>query len=124
MNTLKINFLARAKNKLFWMALIPALFLLVQMVAAIFGFNFVLSELQGRVVAAVDALFAVLVILGVVVDPTTEGFGDSAQAMTYTAPKKSTHESEKGDVARGSGVRVRGAHGSCCLLRAHGCLRK
>lgn len=94
MNTLKINFLARAKNKLFWMALIPALFLLVQMVAAIFGFNFDLSELQGRVVAAVDALFAVLVILGVVVDPTTEGFGDSAQAMTYTAPKKSTNESE------------------------------
>ena len=62
MNDLKINFLARAKNKLFWMALIPALFLLVQMVAAIFGFNFDLSELQGRVVAAVDALFAVLVI--------------------------------------------------------------
>lgn len=94
MNNLKINFLARAKNKLFWMALIPALFLLVQMVAAIFGFNFDLSELQGRVVAAVDALFAVLVILGVVVDPTTEGLGDSAQAMTYTAPKKSAYESE------------------------------
>ena len=71
MNDLKINFLARAKNKLFWMALIPALFLLVQMVAAIFGFNFDLSELQGRVVAAVDALFAVLVILGVVVDPVS-----------------------------------------------------
>ena len=48
MNDLKINFLARAKNKLFWMTLIPALFLLVQMVAAIFGFNFDLSELQGR----------------------------------------------------------------------------
>ena len=94
MNDLKINFLARAKNKLFWMALIPALFLLVQMVAAIFGFNFDLSELQGRVVAAVDALFAVLVILGVVVDPTTEGLGDSAQPMTYTEPKKATHGSE------------------------------
>ena len=80
MNDLKINFLARAKNKLFWMTLIPALFLLV--------------ELQGRVVAAVDALFAVLVILGVVVDPTTEGLGDSAQAMTYTEPKKATHGSE------------------------------
>ena len=35
MNDLKINFLARAKNKLFWMALIPALFLLVQMVACL-----------------------------------------------------------------------------------------
>lgn len=88
MNTLKINFLARAKNKLFWLALIPAVILLVQMVAAIFGFEFDLSDLQGKLVAAVDALFAVLVILGVVVDPTTEGVGDSAQAMTYTEPKK------------------------------------
>ena len=88
MNNLKINFLARAKNKLFWLALIPAVILLVQMVAAIFGFEFDLSDLQGKLVAAVDALFAVLVILGVVVDPTTEGVGDSAQALAYTEPKK------------------------------------
>lgn len=88
MNTLKINFIARAKNKLFWLALIPAVILLIQMVAAIFGFEFDLSDLQGKLVAAVDALFAVLVILGVVVDPTTEGVGDSAQALAYTEPKK------------------------------------
>ena len=87
MSTIKINFLARAKNKLFWMALIPAVILLVQMVAAIFGFDFDLSELQGKLVAAVDALCSVLVILGVVIDPTTEGVSDSAQAMTYDAPK-------------------------------------
>lgn len=87
MENFKINFIARAKNKLFWMALIPAVFLFVQMVAAIFGYNFDLSELQGRILAAVDALFALLVVLGVVVDPTTEGVGDSAQAMTYTKPK-------------------------------------
>lgn len=87
MENFKINFIARAKNKLFWMALIPAVFLFVQMVAAIFGYNFDLSELQGRILAAVDALFALLVVLGVVVDPTTDGVGDSAQAMTYTKPK-------------------------------------
>lgn len=86
MNDLKINFIARAKNKWFWLALIPAVCLLTQMVAAIFGYNLDLSELQGKIVAAVDALFAVLVILGVVIDPTTEGLGDSARAMTYTAP--------------------------------------
>lgn len=88
MSNWKINFIARAKNKLFWMALVPAVFLLVQMVAAIFGYNFDLSELQGKILAAIDALFAVLVVLGVIVDPTTEGVGDSAQALTYTAPKK------------------------------------
>lgn len=88
MSNWKINFIARAKNKLFWMALVPAVFLLVQMVAAIFGYNFDLSELQGKILAAIDALFAVLVVLGVIVDPTTEGVGDSAQALSYTAPKK------------------------------------
>ncbi len=34
------------------------------------------------------AVFAVLVILGVVTDPTTAGVSDSKQAMTYTEPKK------------------------------------
>ena len=31
--------------------------------------------------------FAVLVILGIVVDPTTKGVADSAQALTYDVPK-------------------------------------
>lgn len=99
MENFKINFVARAKNKLFWMALIPALFLFIQMVAAIFGFNFDLSELQGKILAAVDALFALLVVLGVVVDPTTEGVGDSPRALTYTkpAPTHAVHARNEGD---------------------------
>lgn len=35
-----------------------------------------------------DAAFAVMVILGVVNDPTTDGLSDSKQALTYTEPKK------------------------------------
>ena len=35
-----------------------------------------------------NALFAVLAILGIVTDPTTAGVGDSAQALTYTEPKR------------------------------------
>lgn len=93
MQNWKINFVARAKNKLFWLALIPAVILLVQMVAALFGWQLDLQDLQGKLLAVIDALFALLVVLGVVVDPTTEGVGDSDQAMTYTAPKKSSHES-------------------------------
>ena len=37
--------------------------------------------------AAVNALFALLAVLGVVADPTTKGLGDSSQALTYTAPR-------------------------------------
>ena len=32
-------------------------------------------------------LQGLLAILGIVADPTTEGMGDSAQALTYTSPK-------------------------------------
>lgn len=83
-----INWTVRIKNKNFWMALIPAVLLLAQVVAAVFGYQLDLGELGNRLLDVVNALFAVLVILGVVTDPTTEGVADSAQAMTYTEPKK------------------------------------
>ncbi len=83
-----INWQVRIKSKQFWLALIPAVLLLVQVVAAVFGFELDLGELGNRLLDVVNALFAVLAILGIVVDPTTEGVGDSAQAMTYTEPRK------------------------------------
>lgn len=83
-----INWTVRIKNKNFWLALIPALLLLAQVVAAVFGIAIDLGELGNRLLDVVNAVFAVLVILGVVTDPTTEGVADSAQAMTYTEPKK------------------------------------
>lgn len=83
-----INWKVRIKNKQFWMALIPALALLVQAVAAVFGFTLDLNTLVGKLLAVVDAVFAVLVILGIVVDPTTGGIGDSNRALTYLKPWK------------------------------------
>ena len=83
-----INWIVRIKNKAFWVALIPALLLLVQVVAAVFGFTLDLGDLGNKLLDVVNALFAVLTILGIVVDPTTAGTGDSEQAMTYTEPKK------------------------------------
>ena len=41
-----------------------------------------------QLAAIINALFAVLTILGIVTDPTTAGVGDSAQALTYTEPKR------------------------------------
>lgn len=83
-----INWQVRIKSKQFWLALIPAVLLLVQGVAAVFGFELDLGELGNRLLDVINALFAVLAILGIVVDPTTDGVGDSAQAMTYTEPRK------------------------------------
>ena len=83
-----INWKVRIKNDKFWIALIPAVLLLIQAVAAVFGFNLDLSELGDKLLDVVNALFAVLVIMGVVVDPTTEGIGDSERALDYDRPAK------------------------------------
>lgn len=83
-----INWTVRIKNKNFWLTIIPAILLLVQVVANVFGFTLDLGDLGNRLLEVVNALFAVLTILGIVTDPTTAGVGDSAQAMTYTTPKK------------------------------------
>ena len=84
----KINWVVRVKNKTFWVSLIPALLLLIQVIASVFGYTLDLGELGNKLLAVVEALFTVLAILGIVVDPTTNGVGDSKQALTYTEPKK------------------------------------
>lgn len=83
-----INWAVRIKNKTFWVALIPAMLLLVQVIAAVFGYTLDLGGLGNKLLDVVNALFAVLAILGIVTDPTTEGVTDSKQALTYTEPKK------------------------------------
>ena len=83
-----INWTVRIKNKTFWLALIPAVLLLVQVVAAVFGYTLDLGPLGDRLLEVVNALFAVLAILGIVTDPTTKGVGDSSQALTYDKPKE------------------------------------
>ena len=83
-----INWIVRIKNKAFWVAIIPAILLLIQVVAAVFGYTLDLGDLGNKLLAVVNAVFSVLVILGVVTDPTTAGLGDSEQAMTYTEPKE------------------------------------
>ncbi|MFR3058449.1 MAG: phage holin [Collinsella sp.] len=82
-----INITARIKNKTFWLTLIPALLLLVQVCAAPFGYQWDFGVLNEQLAAIVNALFAVLAILGIVTDPTTAGLSDSKQAMTYDKPK-------------------------------------
>jgi phi LC3 family holin len=83
-----INWKVRIRNKTFWISFIPAVILLIQVVAAVFGYTLDLSDLAEKLLAVVNALFVVLTILGVVADPTTVGVGDSTLAMGYTEPKK------------------------------------
>lgn len=83
-----INWKVRAKNKTFWLALVPAFLLLIQAVAQVFNVSLDFTNLNKDLLNVVNALFVVLTILGVVTDPTTKGMSDSTQALTYSKPKE------------------------------------
>ena len=82
-----INWKVRVKNKIFWMSLIPAVLLLIQTVATTLGYALDLGEFGNNLQAVVNAAFGVLAILGIVIDPKTEGMSDSKRALTYNQPK-------------------------------------
>ncbi len=81
-----INWKIRLMNRQFWLSLIPALALTAQAIAAVFGWEIDLTTAVGKLLTVVNTVFALLVVLGIVVDPTTEGIGDSERALRYTKP--------------------------------------
>ena len=82
-----INWKVRFKNRNFWLALVPALLLLLQSGAALAGVELELGALQGRLLYFVNAAFGLLAILGIVNDPTTQGLTDSPRALSYREPQ-------------------------------------
>ena len=85
---MKINWKVRLRNKSFWLALIPALLLLIQQVCAMFGLTLDLAPIQEQLLGIVGTVFTLLALFGIVNDPTTTGVSDSSQALTYQKPKK------------------------------------
>lgn len=86
-----INWKVRIKNRLFWTSFIPACILVIQAIASLAGINLNLEETQQKLLIVVDGVFGLLAVMGVIVDPTTEGIQDSSLARTYTVPKKKGH---------------------------------
>ncbi|API91625.1 MULTISPECIES: phage holin [Virgibacillus] len=85
---MKINWKVRAKKKSFWLALVLAIVLLTQVVGNWFGYNVTAQLLNAEAAKFINAVFAVLVILGIVNDPTTSGLSDSKQDLNYIKPRK------------------------------------
>ena len=81
-----INWKVRILNKTFWITLVPALALLLQTLLAVFNIRLELGDTTDKLLVFINALFAVLVIVGIVNDPTTSGVSDSTRAMTYDRP--------------------------------------
>ena len=81
-----INWKLRLKNKVVLTAIVlQAISIVYQLLAA---FNVVPSVDQSVVVAIAESIIGLLVLLGVVTDPTTAGISDSDQAMMYEFPKE------------------------------------
>lgn len=88
-----INWKVRVRQLWFWLTLIPALFLLGdqlwsiwQLLGQIEAGHLSDGPLMQLLLELVGTVFAILVLIGIPVDTTTEGYGDSARALTYTEP--------------------------------------
>lgn len=82
-----INWKVRLKNKTFWLTAVPAVLLLISQVLKLLGVEWDYTGLAEQLTAIVGTIFAILALMGVVNDPTTQGVGDSRQALDYDRPK-------------------------------------
>lgn len=76
---MKINWKLRLQSKFFWVALISLIVLLTQQL----GFDIFPKNWE----EVLNTVLSILVLLGVINDPTTSGISDSEQAMDYLVPK-------------------------------------
>lgn len=83
---MKINWKLRLQNEATLTALVMALVALVYQVLGVCGV--VPRVSQDQVTTIISMVINILCLLGIVVDPTTAGIGDSERAMTYTNPSK------------------------------------
>lgn len=83
----KINWKLRLQNKTTLVALIALVVSFVYQLLNMFGV--VPSVSQSDVMDVLTLLVQILLALGIVVDPTTAGIGDSDNALRYDNPKKS-----------------------------------
>ena len=81
---MKINWKVRLKNPVFWLTVIPAVIALVYTILGLLGVVPTISE--DTLVNAVTAIISALTTVGVLIDPTTKGVGDSERALTYDEP--------------------------------------
>lgn len=83
---MNINWKLRFQNKTTLTAIILALVALVYQVLGVFGVVPKIS--QDELTTVIGMVINLLCLLGIVVDPTTAGIGDSVRALSYDNPRK------------------------------------
>ena len=99
----KINLKVRLKNPMFWIGLIGAIGTPILAYMGIAASDLTTWEVVGNVAAYTVSnpylltlvILSALSFVGVIVDPTTKGLGDSARALGYDEP----HDGKEGDDA-------------------------
>lgn len=81
-----INWKVRLKNKTFWITIIPTIFLLIGQILTLFNIHIDFENMSSQMINIVETIFFILSILGIVIDPTTEGVEDSERAKSYDKP--------------------------------------
>lgn len=87
-----MNWKLRIKNKTTLTALIGTLLLFVKQISEFLGFD--ISTQLEQISALAGTIIALLVGLGVIVDPTSKGIKDSGIVQTYTKPRDSNNVDE------------------------------
>ena len=88
-----INWKVRIRQKWFWLTIIPAALLLLDQLWGLYGLlgsvqagHLYDGPLMEAMLRLVGTAFGVMVLVGVPVDTTTDGYGDSARALAYREP--------------------------------------
>ena len=81
---MQINWKVRFRNKTWLLTFCASVLALVYQILGLCGVVPAVS--QDTVIGIVTMLLNLLVMLGVVIDPTTEGASDSPRALTYDKP--------------------------------------
>ncbi|EGQ1717365.1 phage holin [Staphylococcus pseudintermedius] len=74
------------KQKTFWVAMLSAIFLFAQSIAKVLGYD--IQVYTEQLTDALNSILGILVLMGVIQDPTTQGVSDSHQALNYEEPRQ------------------------------------
>lgn len=76
---MKINWKIRFRKKSFITAFFSAVMLLAQQIAHVIGYD--ITAVSTEITAIFNSILGILVLLGVVLDPTIQGLGDSEYSL-------------------------------------------
>ncbi|HBJ02544.1 MAG TPA: phage holin [Lysinibacillus sp.] len=83
---MRINWKVRLQHIPFLLGLFSLLLLLAQQVGTIFGLDLT-AAMSEQIASILNTVLSILVLMGVIVDPTTKGTSDSEKALMYRRPR-------------------------------------